>query len=314
MDTQVVKLTFAAPVHFGNGRLSDSSCTCDAATLFSALYIEALGMGGSEADRLLKAAQSGELVLSDAFPFINDTFYLPKPMLDPALAQHNRTDTPNGDSRERKAHKKLSHIPAGSYAAYLAGSFDAVAELQNFAKLGKPSLQTKVNLMRQTSDDAEPYQVGGYSFRPGCGLYFLLRCPFDATPLLDRLGYSGLGGKRSSGYGRLTYEYAATNPLLQAKRATGGSGQAHVLLSTAAPAEHELTDGLLEGARYRLVRKGGFVQSATHSANPQKKRDLFLFAAGSTFSRPFDGTVFDVNATPGAHPVYRYARALWMEV
>jgi CRISPR-associated protein Csm4 len=56
------------------------------------------------------------------------------------------------------------------------------------------------------------------------------------------------------------------------------------------------------------------VQSATHSANPQKKRDLFLFAAGSTFSRPFDGTVFDVNATPGAHPVYRYARALWMEV
>ena len=87
-----------------------------------------------------------------------------------------------------------------------------------------------------------------------------------------------------------------------------------VLLSTATPTQDELDDDLLRGARYRVVRKGGFVQSATHSANPQKKRDLYLFTPGSTFGKRFAGDVYDVNVTPGAHPVYRYARAFWMGV
>ena len=87
-----------------------------------------------------------------------------------------------------------------------------------------------------------------------------------------------------------------------------------MLLTSALPREDELTDALLEGAKYHLVRKGGFVQSASHASTPRKKRSMWLFAPGSVFERRFEGDVFDVNATPGAHPVYRYARAMWMEV
>ena len=45
MENRIVRLSFQSPVHFGGRRLSDGECTCDAATLFSALYIEALNMG-----------------------------------------------------------------------------------------------------------------------------------------------------------------------------------------------------------------------------------------------------------------------------
>ena len=307
METRIVKLSFSSPVHFGDGRLDDSCNTCSAATLFSALYIEALRMGA--ADALLDAARCGALSLSDAFPYIGKTLYLPKPMVRPDLF-----DKPEGtgDSRERKASKKLGYIPASQYAGYLSGHFDPLAELERF-KLGESVLQTKVNLMRSDSDDAEPYHVGGYWFAPGAGLYFLLGGSYNAAPLMEQLAYSGLGGKRSSGYGRFTFELSSPTSLERLVPLKPKEGVS-VLLSTATPKEEELSDDLLAGSRYRLLRKGGFVQSTTHSAHPQKKRDLYLFAAGSAFSRRFEGDVFDVNATRGSHPVYRYARAMWLEV
>ena len=319
MDATIVKLSFQGPVHFGAGRLTDGAYTCDAATLFSALYIEAIRMG--EAEGLLAAARRGDLALSDAFPFVGSTFYLPKPMTAPGTFEQKAGAKP-GDSRERKANKKLGYVPAAKYADYMAGRFDAVAELARF-KPGVSSLQAKVNLERLNGPDAEPYYVGGFSFAPNAGLYFLVQGSYDCRPILEQLSYSGIGGRRSSGYGRFTYAVAPAKELgcsLSLGAAAGGSAGAaggsgtSVLLSTAAPTEAELGDGLLAGARYRLVRKGGFIQSATHSDSPQKKRDLYLFAAGSTFVRRFEGGVFDVNATAGAHPVYRYARAFWMGV
>ena len=310
METKIVKLSFRGPVHFGGGRLSDGRAACDAATLFSALYIEALRTG--DADKLLAAAKTGDFVLSDAFPYIGDSLYLPKPMVKPGTFDRGSASDTSQDSRERKANKKLSYVPITRYVSYLKGSFDAMRELDSF-KLGKAFLQTKVNLLRARGDDAKPYHVGGYSFEPGAGLYFLVRSPFPIEPLLEQLSYSGLGGKRSSGFGRFSFAEKSAGGLGELVNAKP-KGRSAVLLSTAAPTSIELTDQLLEGARYRLVRRGGFVQSTTHAETPQKKRDLYLFAPGSMFAHRFDGDVFDVNVTPGAHPVYRYARALWMEV
>lgn len=312
--TKTVKLTFPGPVHFGRGRLSDGAYTFDAATLFSALYIEALRCGTQ--DGLLEAARCGSLLLSDGFPYIKETLYLPKPMVAPeTFDAANEAREGRRDSRERKANKKLSYVPAQRYADYLAGKFDSIAELGRF-NLGEGSLQTKVNLTRSDGDDAKPYFVGGFSFAPGAGLYFIVQGDYDLEPLLEPLSYAGLGGKRTSGYGRFAYGVEDSDPL--SRLAPGGAealdASTQVLLASSAPREDELSDALLEGARYQLVRKGGFVQSAAHSASPRKKRDLYVFAAGSTFARRYQGDVYDVNATPGSHPVYRYAKAMWMEV
>ena len=307
MTTSVVKLAFQAPVHFGDGRLSDSEYTCDAATLFSALFIEALKMDC--ADELLAATKLGELTLSDAFPYIGERLYIPKPMVD--SVGKNRSYAESGDSRARKANKALKYIPMDGVSDYFNGSFDFINELGRFQN-GASFLRTKVNLMRETSDDAEPYHVGGFRFAPNCGVYFLVAGSYGLLPLLEQLSYSGIGGKRSSGYGR--FEFSVSDNSLFPLMRHIDSGKHAMLMTSSLPREDELTEGLIDGARYHLVRKGGFVQSARHASSPKKKRNMWLFAPGSMFERTFEGDVFDVNCGSGKHPVYRYARAMWMEV
>ena len=311
MDGKLVKLRFLGPVHFGQGRLTDGAYTCDAATLFSALFIEALHMGLQ--DDLFEAARVGELELSDAFPYRANTLYLPKPLVE---VRPKPVASQKVDSREKKANKKLDYISAGSYRKYLGGSFDALAELERLSHgggFGSAYVQTKVNLTHADGPDAKPYQVGGFHFASDAGIYFLAKGDYDLAPILDQLQYSGLGGKRSSGYGRFSYAVEDVSVLTQ-ELGLSPKGNRHMLLSSAAPREEELSENLLMGSRYKLVRKGGFVQSTSHSTTPQKKKDLYLFAPGSVFPKTFDGAVFDVNGTAGAHPVYRYARAMWLEV
>ena len=303
MEATVVKLAFAGPVHFGNGRLSDGSPTCDAATLFSALYIEALRKGS--ADELLCAARSGELGISDAFPYRGEQLYLPKPNI--VFDNGDGEAARSGDSRARKAAKKLKYLRLESLADFTHGKLDPVEELARF-DIGESFLRMKVNLQRANGPDAKPYSVGGFSFARGCGIYFIAEGSFDLRPLLEQLSYSGLGGKRSSGYGSFEFDLESMD------LPTPREGAQRMLLSSAAPREDELDGSLLSGARYRLERKGGFVQSANHAPTPRRKRDLWTFSPGSVFSTPFAGDVFDVNDTPGAHPVYRYARAMWMGV
>ena len=314
MEGKIYKLSFSGPVHFGDGRLSDAEYTCDAATLFSALFIEALAVGCS--DDLLQAARQSECMLSDCFPYIGSTLYLPKPRgtfypdRQKVGGSGGEDDDKATDSRERKAAKRLLYIPAERMADYMNGNINFLSEWQNF-KLGQSFLRTKVNLTRNASDNAEPYHVGGYSFSPECGIYFIYQGSYDIEPLLDCLSFSGLGGKRSSGYG--AFEYTVENAT-QIGNFHGPNEKMHMLLSSAAPKEAELTYGLLQNSLYKLDRRGGFVQSATHAASPRKKRDMWVFRPGSLFATSFSGDVFDVNDTPGAHAVYRYARAMWMEV
>ena len=75
MTTKVFKLSFKTPVHFGKKRLSDGEMTITSDTLFSALFIEALQLG-IETDWLLN-----DLIISDTFPYENEIYYLPKPLI-----------------------------------------------------------------------------------------------------------------------------------------------------------------------------------------------------------------------------------------
>jgi CRISPR-associated protein Csm4 len=304
---RLVKLSFLAPVHFGDGRLSGSAYAIAADTLFSALFIESLRLGADES--LLQAARSSDCLLSDAFPYIGDRYYLPRPMLPPHPDAQNAAPSDRNAATAVKAMKQLDTIPSDAFDAYRAGTLDAPQELSRFNP-GTDGVQTKVNL---TKPEAKPYHVGGFTFADNAGLYFLVQGEYDLTPLLKSLQYSGLGGERSSGYGRFEYKVLDPVPASVLPRSTSADG-AHMLLASAAPTDSELSDDLLAGARYRLRRRGGFVQSTAHAPTLQKKRDFYTFAAGSVFQQRFAGDVFDVNATPGAHPVYRYARAMWLEV
>ena len=85
-----------------------------------------------------------------------------------------------------------------------------------------------------------------------------------------------------------------------------------MLLSTALPQEEEMKDSL-EGASYLLQKRSGFVYSETFAEEQIRKRDMFTMQAGSCFRRVFQGAVYDVGEG-GTHPVYRYAKAMFLGI
>ena len=59
--------------------LNETANTFQADQLFSALYIEALKMQMEE--EFLDAVRSGRLLFSDAFPYMGQQYFVPKPMV-----------------------------------------------------------------------------------------------------------------------------------------------------------------------------------------------------------------------------------------
>ena len=85
-------------IHFGNGTLESCNIYIGADTLFSALYIEAIKYENEYEDRLLKLVKSNKLKISDAFPYIGNKLYVPKPLLK--VKRENESN-----SKEKKAMK-----------------------------------------------------------------------------------------------------------------------------------------------------------------------------------------------------------------
>ena len=85
-----------------------------------------------------------------------------------------------------------------------------------------------------------------------------------------------------------------------------------MLMSLALPKDEELEDAL-QGASYQLVKKSGFVASDTYAPQQMRKKDLYVFKAGSCFQHSFQGDLWDVSEA-GMHPVYRYAKGMFLGV
>ena len=56
-----------------------------------------------------------------------------------------------------------------------------------------------------------------------------------------------------------------------------------------------------------------FVASSDYAEEWRKKKDLYVFTAGSCFVNCFAGDIYDVSEG-GKHPVYRYAKPIFMGV
>lgn len=307
MKYKLYKLDFKTAVHFGNGSLNDSGNTFAADRLFSALCIEALNKSQDELNSLYNAAANGKLIFSDSMPYIDDTYYIPKPIM------HINRDT-ESSSTVKKAFKKLDYIPADKIDTYISGRLDPKAENEKLDKLGMSDLKTSA-AVRTEDGDALPYRVGTFSFNKNCGLYFIAGFENDDIfyafdDLMYSLGYSGIGGKISSGLGKfIAASYEVPQYMLER---LNGSFERYITLSVAMAKDNEL-EKALDGAEYMLIKRSGFISSQTYADTFRKKKELYCFKAGSCFSHKFDGDIFDLSEG-GNHPVYRYAKPLMMGV
>lgn len=131
--------------------------------------------------------------------------------------------------------------------------------------------------------------------------------------LMNSLQYSGIGGKRSSGYGRFTVEKLDIPDEFSKNIVVNDSEYGvYMTLSTSIPNNDEL-DAVLPTAEYLLEKSSGFAYSST-SRNLLRKQDLYKFAVGTTLTKTYNGNIFDVRPDDFPHPVWNYAKGLFYKL
>lgn len=297
MKLQLCQLTFDH-AHFGEGTLDSSSSIFSASRLYSALYLEAMKLNQSQ--EFLNFSRSETFVLSDAFPYIEGTPFLPKPIGYPEYVSAKSYDL-KSIRRKSKLTKKVDFIPLTELENFLKRKVDLyrLAELANdFAEYDY--------VMKKGLD---PFEVGVTTFANS--LYIITSANTLLNQLLESLQYSGLGGKRSSGYGRFSMKISNV-PLELEKRLVSKEPGYKLLMTTSYPQKKELRQ-TIDGAKYLLKKESGFAYSLTTGV-PLRKRDLYKFKAGSVFQNEYRGDIYDVSPEDFSHPVWNFSKGLFFNL
>lgn len=307
MAYKIFRFEFLSGVHFGTRDLTETANTFMADTLFSALCNEAVRHSAECLDTLLNYVRQEKLLFSDGFPFIEDTYYIPKPFLSMVTVEQD------GNSGMKKAWKALNYIPLDKIGDFMAGILDPDAEGARLEALGKYSLRTLAAVRGR--EETTPFHLGVYQFYEGNGLYILMFYQNEEVleffeSLLKSLALSGIGGERSSGLGR--FRLGCAQVPHSAVQYLERDYTVYMALSVCLPGEHELESVLAE-ASYSLVKRSGFIYTQDRMQKDQKKRSMYVMKAGACFKQKFKGDVYDVSRGYG-HPVYRYAKAFLMGV
>ena len=203
-------------------------------------------------------------------------------------------------------------------------------------KFAEEAIFSKVSIPRTGFDENgkteknKLFSVGAYIFEENCGLYFIAsiedkkqKTQFDK--ILNSLGYSGIGGKRTSGYGKFELhedpiELDSKNPvydsdeklakLFENKEET----DYFISLSCIFPSDNDLQTTNLKNGFYTLIQRQGFVYSSTYSDEPLKRKPIYMLNVGSCFfKKKLEGSIPDVSEN-GKHSVYRYGKALMIGI
>lgn len=298
MEVQAYKLDFQT-VHFGNGNLNESIGSFNASRLYSTLFLESLKLNVDK--EFLDLSKSDNFFLSDSFPLKDGEFYLPKPIGYPKMPLIS--ESTKEMQRNAKKSKKLQYIKYTDIEDYVKGNCD-IGKLEGISSFfSKSTVVTKKGI--------DPYEVGITNFKTS--LYILTIKHELLDMLMNSLQYSGIGGKRSSGYGRFTIEKLdIPNEFSKNIVINDSEYGVYMTLNTSIPNNDEL-DVVLPTAEYLLEKSSGFAYS-TASKSLLRKQDLYKFVVGSTLTKTYSGNIFDVRPDGFPHPVWNYAKGLFYKL
>lgn len=80
MKYKAYKLSFPCGVHFGENSLDSSETLFHSDSMFSALCTEASREGNDSVKWLYEIFNNRQIIISDLFPFVGNTMFLPKPV------------------------------------------------------------------------------------------------------------------------------------------------------------------------------------------------------------------------------------------
>lgn len=324
MRHEIILFRFTSPVHFGDaaegGDLGEILSYCRADTFFSALCREAADISQELLACVVEGVQRGKLRFSDLFPWKKGTscyeLYLPRPVMN--LPHTEQTETLSYEevreqSGERKKYKKRSFIRASEMESYLQER-----NISAQPDFGKEELRTQYN-----AREKRPYGIGAYHFMPDAGLYLILSGDEELAerlePLIKLLGMAGIGGKRSSGFGKYIFEddpldlsdentYGGDDVSLY-KMLCAGHSNCYMALSSFLPEKLEVED--MSSGTGKIIKRGGFAWSR-EMTGPAKVSSVYMMASGSCFSKRLEGRIADVNNGSVPHPVYKYGKGLFV--
>lgn len=284
--------------HFGAGSLDSSKMTFAADRLFSALVLEAKKMGKME--EFVSIAGQDDFVLTDAFPYQSGPF-LPKPIGFPKFDQPDLTTDVKEVRRQAKMAKKLQFIPLDKFDSYVNGTLfkDADHAVTNIVTKNQPHV------------DGNLFQVSTVRFRDESCLYVIAKESELLNELMTSLQYTGIGGKRSSGYGQFDLTILDLPDSFKNRLTKAHQGSV-MTLTTSLPVEKEL-EYAMETGSYLLSKSSGFAFS-TETKENYRKQDLYKFASGSTFSETYTGQIVDVRPLDFPHEVLNYAKPLFFKM
>lgn len=334
MNYYVYPLRFLGPVHFGDtangGSLEKVGLQYSAESLYSAFCNE-IATDVAQLQQFRELFHSRQLVFSSLFPYYWEDegqgemeFFLPRP-----IKPQEKPVAITGFKETKRTATELKKLKKVAYyrASVLCDASGKVANKDaNALALPTFGLTMTVERINRRSEKGEPYFVGSYVFAPNAGLYFIagfesdeIKALFDQW--LQLLSLSGIGGKRSSGYGKFEmaddefevyddeFSYADIRAISQL--ITRSNASWYMNISPVIPRDEELD--IVKDGFYTLKKRGGFVQS--HGVIDTVKRNTcYVIAEGSCFVKPLQGRILQLEVKGIPHEVERNGLGLFVGV
>lgn len=320
MTYLLYKLKFPNGIHVGaNSSLELTNTTVSSDVFYSAFYAEYIRIFGENDRELFQLTENDEFKISDLLPFkemkTETVFYVPKPFVNDI--ERKQSNDENEQVVDRKKVKKLSYIPASRLNEY----FEFLETGKNFPEIdddfGEKELHTK-NKVSRIGEDTELYNVEVFRFNKDSGLYFIVQLPEKWQErfenVLESLSLTGIGGKKSAGYGQFIRELKTENYKEDAiflhtnlkKISTSGK---YLLLSSYLPQKDEIEKIKNKENGYQLIKRSGFVNSSKYSENPQKRKQVYMISSGAVLNFKPAGRLADLKLH-GNHSIYRMGKPI----
>ena len=299
MNYYIYKLKFVTPVRFGvtKGNITnDNSSDFTSDQIFASIFNEYVNLYSiDKAKKLLN-----DFYISDLFPFMEDKLYLPKPiMIFDSLVENKNKD--------RKIGKKIKYIQINEFNEYI-NDLKKGNDLLKY-KLTKPFFKEVYQTKYNFSKEQTPYTVSGIQFYKNCGLYFIVSFNDEIKEEFDNiirsLSFSGIGGKKSSGYGKFEID-EIIKPSLDIINSLNSNCKYKMLLSSVIPTDEEVMMLKTSNSFYSVISRSGF---SVVNGNMVKKKTTPMLKSGSCMDFDIKGQIKEVNKE-NVRSIYRYAKAL----
>lgn len=337
MEYSILPLKFDTPIHFGaaeqGGDLTACGVEYTADTVISAILHELDHM--EEIDSLNKMndlLDNRKILFSDFLPYAIDdktgeiNLYLPKPiMIGAAQSLKSSLEETREQATKMKKQKKVSFVRCSELSVYVDGLRTGNMKYLQSADFYDGAIIQRVFIRnRDSSESADPmpYFVGAHKFRDTAGMYLVVGVESREDlefirNVLNYVGLSGIGGKRSSGYGKFhVVDDDTIKSSADAKELlillNQDKADVQMSISTLLPDTEEISILNTENAWYKLKARSGFISGMSGEA-AQKKNSIYMVASGSCLPERIAGTKAILGKI-GEKKIIRYGYGMFVGV